>query len=174
MEASHNPHTTCNLRKWKAPEHGEYKVNVDASWFQGADSFSIGIVLRNHSGCFVEGRTVALPQAMDVLEAEALGIREALSWVKNMEARTVTVESDSFVAVNAINGQNKFLLEVGHIIDHCRLMLQSLPNVSVKYIRKQANEVAHGLAKMPCSINCFVIFTSPPTHLVETCKFDAS
>ena len=90
---------------------------------------------------------------MDVLEAEALGIREALSWVKNMEARTVTVESDSFVAVNAINGQNKFLLEVGHIIDHCRLMLQSLPNVSVKYIRKQANEVAHGLAKMPCSIN---------------------
>ncbi|KAL8120799.1 hypothetical protein AgCh_017833 [Apium graveolens] len=57
-----------------------------------------------------------------------------------MEERKVKVESNSLVAVNAINGKNKFLLEVGHIIDHCRIMLQSLPSVSVKFIRKQANE----------------------------------
>ncbi|XP_074347093.1 uncharacterized protein LOC141685916 [Apium graveolens] len=124
VEVSHNPYIACNLRNWKAPEDGEYKVNVDDSWFQGADSFSIAIVLGNYCGTFVEGRTVALLQAMDVLEDEALGIREALSWVKNMEERKVTVESDSLVAVNAINGQNNFLLEVGHIIDHCKIMLQ--------------------------------------------------
>ncbi|XP_074362740.1 uncharacterized protein LOC141703020 [Apium graveolens] len=110
------------------------------------------MVIRNHLGSFVEGRTVVLSQAADALEAEVLGIREALSWVKSMDGRKVTVESDSLVAVNAINGQNKFLLEVGHIIDHCRLLLQSLSGVSVKFVRKQANEVAHGLAKMPCRL----------------------
>ncbi|KAL8124645.1 hypothetical protein AgCh_012338 [Apium graveolens] len=170
----HQSQTNCNLRKWTTPAAGEYKVNVDASWFQGAESFSIGMVIRNHLGSFVEGRTVVLSQAADALEAEVLGIREALSWVKSMDGRKVTVESDSLVAVNAINGQNKFLLEVGHIIDHCRLLLQSLSGVSVKFVRKQANEVAHGLAKMPCSVNCFIIFTSPPTHLVEICTIDAS
>lgn len=171
---NHIRYTSSNLRKWKAPDAGEYKVNVDASWHQGAGSFSVGMVLRDHSGSFVEGRTISLPQASDVLEAETLGIREALSWVKDMTGRKVSVESDSLVAVNAINGMNKFLLEVGHIIDHCRILLQSMLGVSVRYIRKQANEVAHGLAKMPCLVNCFVIFTSPPTHLVETCNVDAS
>ncbi|KAL8114290.1 hypothetical protein AgCh_021225 [Apium graveolens] len=170
----HKSQMSCNLRKWTTPAAGEYKVNVDASWFQGAESFSIGMVMRNHRESFVEGRTVVLYQEVDALEVEVLGIREALSWVKSMDGRKVTVESDSLVAVNAINGQNKFLLEVGHIIDHCRLLLQSLSGVSVKFVRKQANEVAHGLAKMPCSVNCFVIFTSPPTHLVEICNIDAS
>lgn len=89
-----------------------------------------------------------------------------------MEEMKVSVESDSLVAVNAINGMNNYLMEVGHIIDHCRLLLQSMPSVSVKFVRKQANEVAHGLAKMPCLTNCFVIFTSPPTHLGETGNLD--
>lgn len=144
----------------------------------GAESFSIGMVMRNHLENFIEGRTVTLYQAADALEAEVLEIREALSWVKNMDDRKVTVGSDSLVAVNAINGRNHFLLEVGHIIDHCRMVLQSLLGVSVKYVRKQANEVAHGLAKMPSLINCFVIcfviFTSSPAHLVEICNIDAS
>ncbi|XP_074336989.1 uncharacterized protein LOC141674167 [Apium graveolens] len=161
-----------NSRRWQPPENGEYKVNVDAAWSQGVDFCSTGMVLRDSSGHFIEGRTMHLPQAGDVLEAEALAIREALSWVKNMEVMKVMVESDSLVAVNAINGVNNYLLEVGHIIDHCRLLLQSMPSVRVKFVRKQANEVAHGLAKMPCSSNCLVIFTSPPTHLVETCNFD--
>lgn len=65
--------------------------------------FSVGMVLRDHCGMFLEGRTVSLTQAADVLEAEALGIREALSWVKNMEGRKVMVESDSLLAVSAIN-----------------------------------------------------------------------
>ncbi|XP_074323447.1 uncharacterized protein LOC141660365 [Apium graveolens] len=107
-----------------APAAGEYKVNVDSSWFQGAESFSIGMVMRNHLGNFIEGRTVTLYQAADALEAEVLGIREALSWVKNMDDR------------------------------------KSLPGVCVKYVRKQANEVAHELA--------------PPTHLVEICNIGAS
>ncbi|KAL8119782.1 hypothetical protein AgCh_017046 [Apium graveolens] len=76
-----------------APAAGEYKVNVDASWFQGAESFSIGMVMRNHLGNFIEGRTVTLYQAADALEAEVLGIREALSWVKNMDDRKV-IEND--------------------------------------------------------------------------------
>lgn len=113
---------------------GEYKVNVDASWAQGADFCSVGMVFRDNSGHFIKGRTMTLPQAGDVLEAKALGIREALSWIKNMEEMKVTVESDSLVAVNAINGMNNNLLEVGHIIDHCRLLLPSMPSISVKFI----------------------------------------
>lgn len=33
-----NSSTTCNLQRWKALV-GEYKVNVDASWVQGAEFF---------------------------------------------------------------------------------------------------------------------------------------
>ncbi|XP_074326804.1 uncharacterized protein LOC141664750 [Apium graveolens] len=168
----HSQFTLGVLRRWQVPESGEYKLNVDASWTKGADICSVGMVLRDSRGHFIEGRTMSFTQAGDVLEAEALGIREALSWVKNMGELKVTVESDSLVAVNVINGKNNYLLEVGHIIDHCRSLLRVLPSVRLNFIRKQANEVAHGLAKMPCDINCLVTFTSLPTHLDEICNFE--
>lgn len=152
--------------KWRAPATGTFKLNVDASFFAGANSFSIGMVLRDQHGTFVEGRTLSLPCPTTVMEAECLGIREALSWVKVMNCRKVQVESDSLDSIRALRGENVSLLEVGHIIDHCKMLLKDLVGVSVNHIRRQANKVAHGLARIPCSINCHIVFLSPPTHLV--------
>lgn len=55
---------------WSKPEEGCLKVNVDVSVFQGAETFSIGMVLRNHTGMFIEGMNLG-PDS--VFEAEAMG-----------------------------------------------------------------------------------------------------
>ena len=44
--------TTGSIARWKCPAVGSLKVNVDASVFPGSDSFSIGIILRDHTGMF--------------------------------------------------------------------------------------------------------------------------
>lgn len=72
------------------------------------------------------------------------------------------------LTVRALYGDNMNLLEVGHVIDQCNRLLQALPAVSVNHIRKQANKVAHSLARIPCLLNCFIAFSFPPTHVVET------
>ena len=163
-----------NSRKWNPPDHGMLKINVDASWFEGADTCSVGMVLRDHEGNFIEGRNMTLPQTSTVFEAESIGVKEALSWVSSRGERKVIVETDSKLTADAINGHRECLLEVGHVIDHCKIILLDLPEVTVKHVRKQANKVAHGIARLPCVINCCNVFTSPPDHLVEACLFDAS
>lgn len=76
------------------------------------------------------------------------------------------IETDSLIVARALNEDVVNLLEVGHIMEQCRLLLQELPLVSLSHIQKQANRVAHGLARLPCSLNCFPVLSSPPTLLI--------
>lgn len=69
-------------RKWHPPETGGLKLNVDASFFAGAETFSVGMALRGQNGDFMGGRCIAFPRPVSVVEAECIGVREALSWVK--------------------------------------------------------------------------------------------
>ena len=71
--------TLKHANRWVAPDIGTLKINVDASVFEGADSFSVGMVIRNHQGLFIKGKTMRLPGKVTVLEAELVGVLEALS-----------------------------------------------------------------------------------------------
>lgn len=101
---------------WVRPEEGTLKLNVNASFVNDAETCTIGMLLRDHTGSFVEGRSITLVSPGNVLEAEAMGIREALSWVKDRQFVKTIIELDSFLAVQAIVGDAVNLLEVGHIV----------------------------------------------------------
>lgn len=59
-------------------------------------------VVRNHDGMLIEARSSCRPGHISPEIAEAMGIREALSWIKNQNERDVVVETDCLVAVQAI------------------------------------------------------------------------
>jgi ribonuclease HI len=84
-----------------------------------------------------------------IAEAEALGIREALTWVQNNygAATSIEVESDCLQAVQAINSRHANNTEFGSIIVMCRSLLSLRNNCKVSYVRRQANRVAHSLAQ---------------------------
>ena len=90
--------------KWCCPDTGILKVNVDVSVFPNASTFTVGMVMRNHRGSFVAGKSISLPMADSVFEAETIGISEALSWIKvhQVHGTEVVLESDSLLAVKAI------------------------------------------------------------------------
>lgn len=77
--------------KWTVPEIDVLKVNVDASVFLGAPTFRIGMVMRDHRGNFVVGKTMCLSAVDTIFEAEALGLREALSWIENQQLHDAKV-----------------------------------------------------------------------------------
>lgn len=54
-------------RRWLAPDVGSLKLNVGASVFEGADSFSVEMVLRNHQGSYIHGRTMSFAGKVEVL-----------------------------------------------------------------------------------------------------------
>ncbi|KAL8127779.1 hypothetical protein AgCh_014632 [Apium graveolens] len=162
------------VHKWKCPDASTIKINVDAPVFQNAQSFTMGMVMRNYLGEFLAGKNLCLPMADSVFKAEALGVREALSWIKDQQLHgtKVLVESDSLLTTKAIEGDKVICLEVGEVIEECKQALHNLSTVSVYFIRKNANRVAHEIARIPCLVNSQNIFTSPPTCLLEPLMFD--
>lgn len=124
-------------------------MNVDTSVFEGADSFSIGMVLRDFEGRFIKGRNLCLPKPDSVFEAEALGVCEALSWIKMKAIHRAVVETDSLITVQALKRSTENQLEVGHVLQSCWLStLQDNVGVSVSFIRKHANKMAYELARL--------------------------
>lgn len=70
--------------------------------FPDSNSFSIGMVLRDHKGHFLRGRTRRLSGRVKAFEAKAVGMFEALSWIKDLQGQDVIVESDSLLVVEAL------------------------------------------------------------------------
>lgn len=86
--------------KWQCPDSGQLKINVDASIFPGSSFFTIGMVLRYQNELFVEGKNAKFSGCVTVMEAEAVGVYEALVWACSRTSQHVIVESDSQLVVN--------------------------------------------------------------------------
>ncbi|KAK1367655.1 hypothetical protein POM88_033747 [Heracleum sosnowskyi] len=87
---------------------------------------------------------------ISVFEAEAAGVRETLSWIKDMQMQedAVTVESDSQLTILALQSIGLNLLEVGEVIASCKQILDNLQRILVVFIRKNANKVAHEITRI--------------------------
>ena len=173
--SSHSQAAQTQSTRWNPPNEGSFKINVDAAVKEGYNSFTVGMVLRNNLGHFLAGRVKKFAGTVTVMEAEMVGITEALSWLQQISVpNQVIIESDSQLCVNAIYRDNSNLLEIGNLIQQCRSVISSRGGVLVEFVRKQANKVAHELAKIPCALNCFLNFTSPPSFVLETLLSDFS
>lgn len=161
---------------WVPPDPGSYKINVDASVYPGIDSFSIGLVLRDHGGTFIAGKFLNLRAPDSVFKAEMIGIREALSWIayRHMHEARIVIESDSQLAVRDIQNEEVMYLEVGEVIVSCCQKLRQFTYASVKFVRRNANRVAHILARYPCIAYFHSVFTSPHLCVVKALMYDVS
>lgn len=73
--------------------------------------------------------------------------------------------------MNAVNKAVQNHQKLGNIIEQCQEFLASRVNISVVFIKKQANKIAHKLTRLPCELNSFTIIMSPPLFLLETLLF---
>lgn len=65
---------------WQAPTYDRIKVNTDAALFSNLHRYSHAQVVRDHNGALVEAMSRCYPGIVSPDLAEAMGIREALSW----------------------------------------------------------------------------------------------
>lgn len=109
-----------------------------------------------------------------MFEVETVVVKEALSWMKEQRWHKVIIGTDPLLKAQSINEKGVDLLEVGHVIESCRIDLDSLHDTSVSFVRKHTNKVDHELVRIPCSVNCFNVLMSPPMLLLETIMYDIS
>lgn len=62
------------------------------------------------------------------------------------------IESDCLVAIQAIRSPLNMLSYFGGIVQECRALLYCLKHVSLVFIKRSANKVAHAIARETCYI----------------------
>ena len=134
---------------WKRPSRGRLKCNVDASFSDSLNKTGIGICLRDDEGTFVLAKTVSISPRCPVPLGEALGLFHAIRWLSDMKFDNVDFALDSQLTTTAFNHHREDVTEFGQVISACkRLFTSSFTNSQVEFNKRQANVVAHTLARV--------------------------
>ncbi|XP_074378327.1 uncharacterized protein LOC141719860 [Apium graveolens] len=136
------------------PTEGKVKINTDAAIFEESRRFSYAFIARNHRGDLVEAVSSCKQGIVDPVLAEAIGVREALSWVKERGWQVVDLETDCLALIQAIRCSTINLSYLGRVVDECRSLLLLLKErqITLNFVKRSANKVAHFLARQSSSI----------------------
>nr|KYP31420.1 hypothetical protein KK1_048281 [Cajanus cajan] len=106
--------------RWTKPPADTFTCNVDAVLFNDSSTFGF----------------------------EAAAMLEAIQYLIHSPYDNVCVETDCKQVADHLNSPQVLHSEYGIIINQCRSLLRSHQNLQVRFIRRQANRVAHTLARV--------------------------
>ncbi|XP_058767513.1 uncharacterized protein LOC131641227 [Vicia villosa] len=133
--------------RWEKPQRGRFKCNIDAAFSHNKVGF--GACIRDELGNFIVARTEWFSPCTDVVIGEALGLLKAVNWVHDMGYDNMDFELDAKRVVDSVTSPRPNDSDLGAITGECnRLMALFFRNSHVKFVRRQANEVAHALARV--------------------------
>jgi len=127
--------------KWLKPLPATMKCNVDCALFNDNTITGYGLCFRDSTGQLVLGMSNYAFFSSSPSEAEALELLEAIKLDVVRGCQTVTFKSDCKFVVDAVNTSQVPLNEVGDIISSCQKLLSIHSHFSVKFVRRQVNEV---------------------------------
>ncbi|KAL5754888.1 hypothetical protein ACOSP7_023108 [Xanthoceras sorbifolium] len=152
-----------NYRKkahWLAPPAAVFKLNLDASCDMLSGCSALGVVVRNATGLAVFAAVVPLKFCADVEVAEARAILAGIQLAAQRGLLPLLVETDSLNVSHLCNGDLLSRSDVENIIFDIQSLMSSLNIVSISFISRLENGVAHGIAKrafdldVPCLWTC--------------------
>lgn len=119
--------------RWHLPRLDKIKINTDAAIFEDSSRFSYAMVVRSNTGEFVEARSRCTQGRVAPELAKAMGIREALSWIKQSQVSGVELETDCLQIVQAIRSSVPCYSYLGRVVEECRTLLASLKDQNVLF-----------------------------------------
>ena len=116
-------------------------------FFSKATKYSFAGIVRDHEGNLVEAFSVCRVGSVSLELGEAMGVREALSWIKKRSWQQVEVETDSLLVVQVLMSSMSMVSYFGVVIDDCKALWKDLVSVSICFVKCLANETVNALAK---------------------------
>jgi hypothetical protein len=121
--------------------------NVDASFSSSLNKVGIGICIRGECGVFILEKYDHHAPICDVCIGAALGLPSAIMWMHKLNLGLVEFELDSKIVMDNFHSNKFDTTGFGEIIIHSKRLFSYYFNSSVEFIRRQANEISHSLAK---------------------------
>jgi ribonuclease HI len=136
---------------WTKPQSGYIKCNVDAALFNNNTTMAYSLCFRDSTGALLIGKSEYLHLSVSVLEAESLGLLHSLKMTISNSMHNVTFETDSKTLADALSARNILSNEFGDLVFECKSLLYSNSDYVVSFVRRQANKVAHNIARVALS-----------------------
>nr|GMC57892.1 uncharacterized protein LOC109177101 [Ipomoea batatas] len=124
------------------------------------EEMGFGPVLRDANGAFVAARQIPWPGLFKPDEAEALGVKEALKWLKELNEDQVEVESDSLKVTNDIPS-GSMITSFDLIVNDIRKLASDFVNLSFLFGKRSADRGVHFLTRVALSKSDRVDLLSP-------------
>jgi ribonuclease HI len=153
--------------RWQKPPEGWYKCNVDAGFHRDKYRTSGGWCLRDHVGGFVAAGTSWMEGNCSVIEGESIVLLDTLRELEQRGISHVVVETDSKSLVDAIHHLHVGSSEFSLLVCQIKNVLFANPNFMVRFVKRQANIVAHTLAMAAISRPRRCTFDRLPTCIAQ-------
>ncbi|XP_037492661.1 uncharacterized protein LOC119369854 [Jatropha curcas] len=92
--------------------------------------------------------------------AEAIGLREVLSWLLTRSIGRVLVEMDCLRLFQAVTTGFDSYSDWAPVQEEIKQLLSQIPSSELVWVRRQGNKPAHALARMTCLHPCFRLWDS--------------
>jgi ribonuclease HI len=139
-----------NNNRWTPPHENFLKLNVDAHLHDDG-RWGYGMVLRRMDGRAVGAITKVIKGSDDATLAEAVGILEAVKWLKTHGYQRVIVESDAEIVIQAVIRKKFPRTNWGTVACRISRDLEESSQISVGWVKRNGNQAAHGLARLAIS-----------------------
>jgi ribonuclease HI len=162
QQSSSSEQQQQTILTWQKPPMNWYKCNIDAGVNNVLNRVTAGWCVRDHGGDFILAGTSWHEGKLTAIEGEAKALLEALKKMQQQGLSHVIFETDCKGVVDAIHNIRGGVSEFSSIICRIKNILLVNPNFVVKFIKRQANMVAHTLAKAASSWARCCIFENLP------------
>ena len=154
-----------SLQNWKPPAGQLFKLNFDAAIFKNGSG--VGAVIRNATGEVMVALSARGEAVADSEEAKVRAYRKALEFAIDVGFSELMVEGDNSVVMSTISSNKPNWSRLGVIYDDIGYLAANLSYVSFSCIRRNANSVAHSLARYANELVKEVVWledSPPPAH----------
>lgn len=124
--------------KWKKPDNGWIKANIDVALFDGGLRSDWTCVVRNENGEVLGMFLKFVMNTSDPNFVELLCIREVLRWIKLHFEGNLFVESNSLHAVSDLNEDVPDTSYFGYVVWDCKAFFDYLLYLNFCFVRGSA------------------------------------
>ena len=96
----------------------------------------------------------------------------ALIWIRELSLCNVIFESDYKAMVNTFHSSRPDYYEFGLLVSRCMSLASLIENISIIFVKRQDNVVAHTLARAICSFANLTFWLKAPPFLVDALATD--
>ncbi|XP_073152648.1 uncharacterized protein [Henckelia pumila] len=126
--------TQLGFPSWKRPPENVLKCNVEAAVFESSSHIGYGCIVRNSDDVVIDATYGTLMRRFNPTTAEALSIKEALSWLKSVDCSQIIVESDALLVIKALNNSEPDSSSLSLIVEDCKILARDFSSCHFVFV----------------------------------------